>query len=99
MDLLPTPSARLTTKIRSRSASAPLKFLTLNEYTVVPETTPSVGSPVGVFVYPKPVRLRIGRWFMRAPRAPKSFESHADAVRIVRKRRRTSPAIGRNGGT
>src|SRR5213594_3561136 len=60
---IPAPPGTLTMKDRSSSAAAPPKFVTLNEYTVVPETTPSPGIPVGLFVYPNPVSLRIGRWF------------------------------------
>src|SRR6266540_971040 len=57
---LPAPPGTLTMKDRSSSAAAPPKFFTLNEYTVVPETTPSSGTPVGVFVYPNDVSLRLG---------------------------------------
>src|SRR6266571_3672403 len=57
---LPAPPGTLTMKDRSSSAAAPPKFFTLNEYTVVPETTPSPGVPIGVFVYPNDVSLRLG---------------------------------------
>src|SRR6266511_3361714 len=40
---------------------APPKLWSRTVYTVVPETTPSVGVPVGVFVYPNSVSFRIGR--------------------------------------
>src|SRR6266508_3045697 len=42
---VPAPPGTLTTNVRSIRAVAPPKFFTLNEYTVVPETTPSAGGP------------------------------------------------------
>src|SRR5206468_6551024 len=56
----------VTAKEPDRVAAAPPKFLALNVYTVCPLTTPSVGVPVGMFVYPNEVIFTIGLWFTNA---------------------------------
>jgi len=56
----PVASETVTVNEPERVASAVPKFVKLAVYTVTPETTPWVGVPVGVFVYPNSESFRIG---------------------------------------